>query len=200
MDQDYQSGLLVNSLHSLRIADMLTESSNSSFKYFDSNTDAKVKYFPTFEKIGNQLASFYKTISELKLDLQELIIYKAYLAFCSGSLSSLENKMILINNFNIDKYFYFIDGETNQRLTTLKHSNFGRLQIIQFKLAQVLQKFMHLRRNENDSSQALLQSIQFIQRTNLELQNGLRNDLEQIKNNNINEYNYLKQYLNLYIQ
>ena len=75
-------------------------------------------------------------------------------------------------------------------------SNVTRQFEIQWKLSGALQKFMFTRRNENESSQVLFQLMTIVHDINLELQRGLKKDLENLKSNGyIYEANFLSQFL-----
>jgi hypothetical protein len=87
----------VNSIHSIRLLQVAHESlkSNQAVNYFncDSSTFSKITQFcPVFTAISENIKLVVEFLGDLKLDMVELALFSAYLAFsisCRGLVDSV---------------------------------------------------------------------------------------------------------------
>ena len=87
-DEIDQRSLLLNSIHSIRIVEAITNPDTLQPKYleFDSETLKAISdNFPSLTSINEDLSDLSERLRELQLDSQEIIIYKAYLALFSSN-------------------------------------------------------------------------------------------------------------------
>ena len=89
-DEIDQRSILLNSIHSIRIVEAITNPDTLQPKYleFDAEMLKVISVnFPSLTSINEDLRDLSESLRELRLDSQEITIYKAYLAlFSSNSL------------------------------------------------------------------------------------------------------------------
>ncbi|CAF1066507.1 unnamed protein product [Brachionus calyciflorus] len=147
-NENDQNIILINSIHSLRLLQLISLEQNSSELEFQLNyfncckiTYEKItKFWPIFEQIMVYFKPLVEYVRELKLDVNEFAIYSLFLVFSS----SCKNLIGFREKFECN-----------------------------LELCNLLCKYMYLRRNENESSEKLINIAPRFERINLQIQMGI---------------------------
>lgn len=194
--------LLRSSLHPIRLIDALNSSlaNPNYFDYEDENLLNSIKQlFPAFSRIKSDLYELSNSVRELKLDNQEMAIYKTYLAFTSCKWWRKFNFSLLISYFHSNLKLNGSHPSGDLKGVVLCDSKdrpaWKYQKQVQFQLSQALRQFMFMRRNESESSKVLFQMMACIQQMSFNLQQALKDDMHHLAiNGYTNFFNEFSKY------